>query len=84
MRRKKRMLGVYLWDYANNKPMDTELFKLQLQKCKELILAANMDGAVFCSSTLGDADLETNRILKQFVAENRNIKVPEIDWLRTR
>ena len=36
-----------------------------------------MDGVIFCSNTLGDADLETNRILKRYIAEYGDVEIGE-------
>ena len=64
------MMGVYLWDYAQKSDMDNGIFEGQLQLGKEMLLSGTLAGMVFCSGTLGDADIETNRILKRWVAEN--------------
>jgi len=69
------MIGVYVWDYAQNKPMDTDIYINQLEECKQLLLSRKIEGVVFCSSTLGDADIETNRILKAWVKENGDIEI---------
>ena len=69
------MTGVYVWDYAHKvtKPMDTVLFENQLKKSFELVEAKVTDGIVICSSTLGDADIETNRILKRYIEQYGDI-----------
>lgn len=66
---KKVMLGIYLWDYSEeaNCPMDTALFEKQMKAYFELIVAKKIDGVIVCSNTIGDADLETNRILKKYI-----------------
>ena len=69
------MLGVYLWDYAQKKAMDSEIFIRQLSDCKARLISGEIEGVVFCSSTLGDADIETNRILKNWVLENGDIQI---------
>jgi len=69
------MLGMYLWDYATEKKMDTNLFKQQLTRYTDLLQAGKIEGIIFCSSTIGDADLETNRILKQHIAEYGNLEL---------
>ena len=65
------MLGMYLWDYVDvgKQPMDSALFEKQLQRYFGLLREKKIEGIVFCSSTVGDADLETNKILKRYVAE---------------
>lgn len=61
------MLGVYLWDYASKTYMPTDLFKRQLDKYFGLLAEGSISGIVFCSSTLGDAPLETNAVLKEYI-----------------
>ncbi len=62
------MLGIYLWDYPNEKEMDTKLFEKQLRLYFDLLCDGKIKGVVFCSSTLGDADFETNRLLKKYIS----------------
>ena len=71
------MLGMYLWDYLDvgAKPMDPVLFERQLKTYFELLKSKRIQGVVFCSSTVGDADLETNKILKKYIAEQGNIEI---------
>jgi len=63
------MLGMYLWDYSDNTPMDSELFEKQLSYYFDLIKAKEIEGVVFCSSTIGDLDLESNKILKEYIVK---------------
>ena len=72
------MLGIYLWDYLDDgtKAMDPVLFEKQLKRYFGLLENGEIEGVIFCSSTVGDADLETNKILKRYIAEygDREIK----------
>ncbi len=74
----KKMLGVYLWNYLDEGGglMDSEAFERQVKRYFGLLEENAVDGVIFCSNTLGDADLETNRILKRYIAEygQREIK----------
>ena len=74
----QKMLGVYLWDYKDvgKQPMDGALFEKQIRRYFGLIENKAVDGVIFCFNTVGDADLETNRILKRCIAEygEREIK----------
>ena len=72
---KPTMLGMYLWDYAGAKPMDIALFEKQLSLYFELLQEKKIDGVVFCSSTIGDADLETNALLKSYIKEQGEIEI---------
>lgn len=61
------MLGIYLWDYPNEKEMDRELFKMQISLYFDLLKEGKIEGVVFCSNTVGDADFETCRLLKEYI-----------------
>lgn len=69
------MLGIYLWDYKKRREMDPKLFETQLSHYFNLLKDGKIDGVIFCSSTIGDADLETNRILKKYVREQGDIEI---------
>jgi len=67
---KPLMLGVYLWDYGGGaKPMDIARFTEELDLSFDMLRRGELEGVVFCSSTVGDADLETNRVLKEYIAK---------------
>ena len=68
---KKIMLGVYLWDYGGdpNGPMDEKLFRKQMSLYFDLVEKGKIEGIIFCSNTIGDSDLETCKILKEYIAE---------------
>ncbi len=74
---KKKMLGIYLYDYLDDKtqPMDIKLFEQQLSKYFELLKENKIDGIIFCSNTVGDAPLETNQMLKEYIAKYGNIEI---------
>ncbi|MBO7297511.1 MAG: hypothetical protein J6U60_00525 [Clostridia bacterium] len=71
------MLGVYLWDYVDTgkQPMDAVLFEKQLKHYFELLKSKRIEGVIFCSSTVGDADLETNKILKKYIREQGETEI---------
>lgn len=75
----KKMLGVYLWDYAEHREreMENEPFERQVKRYFGLLEEKAIDGVIFCSNTLGDADLETNRILKACIAEYGQREIEE-------
>ena len=66
---KKTMLGVYTYDYSVNAVMDAKIFEKQTRHYFDLLKEEKTDGVVVCSSTIGDADLETNRVLKRLIKE---------------
>lgn len=74
---KPNMLGVYLWDYKDvgKQPMDPVLFDAQLTKYFGMLRDKKTGGVVFCSNTVGDADLPTNRLLAQRIEEYGGIEI---------
>ena len=75
---KPLMLGIYLFDYGTGSvPMDPALFENQLSRYFELLKDGKINGVIFCSSTVGDAPLETNRILKEYVRKYGDEEIPE-------
>lgn len=71
------MLGVYLWDYVDlgKQPMDSVAFERQLARYFDLLEEKRIEGVIFCSSTVGDADLDTNRILKKYIQERGQTEI---------
>ena len=72
---KPLMLGVYLWDYGAQKDMDPGLFEYQLKSYITMLQEHQIQGIIFCSGCIGDAELETNRILKKYIAEYGNFEI---------
>ena len=72
------MLGIYLYDFLDDKtqPMDVALFKKQIEKYFGLLLKNRIDGVIFCSNTVGDAPLETNKILKEYIRKYGEKEIP--------
>ena len=63
---KRKMLGIYLWDYERNLPIEPRLFLRHMDYAKKLLDDGVIEGIVFCSGCIGDADLEANKILKEY------------------
>lgn len=72
---KRKMLGIYLWGYAEGMPMEPHRFQKQLQTYTKLLEDGKIEGIIFCSSCIGDAPLPTNLELKQFLAENADREI---------
>jgi len=75
---KPLMLGVYLWDYGGGAiPMDIARFEEQLSMSFDMLQSGSISGVVFCSSTVGDAELDTNRMLKEYIGKYGDNEVPD-------
>ena len=64
-----------IWECDKNQTMDSVLFKKQLRKYFELLKEKKIEGVVFCLNTVGDAGIETNRILKSYINERSDIEI---------
>ena len=69
---KRKMLGIYIWDYARLVPMEQERFKKQLEKYVTLLEENKVEGLIICSGCAGDANLETNYFLKDYLKSKFN------------
>ena len=71
------MCGVYVWDYSvdGGQEMDSVLFEKQLSKYFDMLISKKIEGVIVCSSTLGDAKLETNEILKKYIEKYKDIEI---------
>ena len=63
------MLGIYVYDYSTHNEMDSALLKDQLDYYFDLLRTKEIEGIVFCSSTLGDYDIEANKIIKEYITK---------------
>ena len=77
---KPLMLGMYLCDYTEKKKyyMDPVLFEKQLKHYFGLLEENKIEGVIFCSSTVGDAEFKTNKILKKYIAEYGDTEIKDV------
>lgn len=72
---KRKMLGIYLYDYASEKVMELSRFKRHLDYAVELLKAGEIEGIIFCSGCIGDMDLQANKYLKEYIALHGNDEI---------
>jgi len=66
---KRRLLGLYLWDYADRKPMPLDLVKFQSETALRLLHAGRIDGIIFVASCICDLELEAVEWTRKWIAE---------------
>ena len=66
---KRRLLGVYMWDFAEGKPLTMEQMKFQLERCYHWLKEGSVEGLVFCSNTILDIGLETVEYTRKWISE---------------
>ncbi|MGV8092007.1 MAG: BACON domain-containing protein [Mangrovibacterium sp.] len=67
---KPTLLGIYMWDFGNSKPIPVESMKLQLDFALEKLKQEQIDGMIFHCTPLCDLDLEAVRYSRQWIAEH--------------
>ncbi|MBO5836313.1 MAG: hypothetical protein J6Q92_00285 [Oscillospiraceae bacterium] len=72
---KRLMMGMYFWDYGNKKEIPLPIFEKQLSTYFELLKQKKAEGIIFCSNAIGDAGLETQALLKKYIAEQGDIDI---------
>ena len=55
---KRRMLGVYLYDFGNKRPADPDLVERELERAKELILDGTIEGFILHTNAVADLGYE--------------------------
>ena len=67
--KKPTLLGIYMWDFGNAKPITMELMKLQLNFALEQFKQGQIDGMIFHCTPLVDLGLEAVEYSKKWIAE---------------
>jgi len=66
---KPTLLGTYMWDFGNSKPITLELMKLQLDFALEKFQQGQIEGMIFHCTPLCDLGLEAVAYSKKWIAE---------------
>ena len=65
----KMALGIYWWDFGNNKPLPMELMKSQCETGLQLLKQGHVESLIFCGSWLCDRGLETVDWTRQWIKQ---------------
>jgi len=65
----RKMLGCYMWDYGNRKPMPVSLMESQCQMGLQWLKDGRIDGMIFLASCICDLELETVEWTKRWIQE---------------
>lgn len=69
----RRMLGCYLYDYGEDRPMDTCAAEFQLERYTRELKAGEAEGIVFCSNTVMDLNFEAVKFTRGWIEKYGNI-----------
>lgn len=72
---KPTLLGIYMWDFGNEKSITLELMKLQLDFAYEKLKQHQIDGVIFHCTPLCDLDLEAVHYARKWIAEHGDEKI---------
>lgn len=73
---KPTMLGIYMWDFGNSKPIPVDLMKLQLDFALEKYMHGKIEGMIFHCTPLVDPklDLEAVEYAIQWISKHAGLK----------
>ena len=75
---KKKMLGIYLYDFGKFEPMDPKLMELQCEVGLKLLKEGRLDGMIFeCNAVMG-VGFETDEWLRSWIQKVKDVEVPDI------
>jgi hypothetical protein len=72
---KPTLLGIYMWDFGNRKPITVESMKLQLDFALEKLKQGQIEGMIFHCTPLCDLDLEAVHYSRKWIAEHGDKRI---------
>jgi len=70
---KPTLLGIYMWDFGNSKPIPLEMMKLQLDFALEKFERHEIEGMIFHCTPLVGLGLEAVEYAKKWIAEHGDV-----------
>ncbi|MCL2304151.1 MAG: twin-arginine translocation signal domain-containing protein [Planctomycetaceae bacterium] len=67
---KRTLLGIYMWDFGQGKPLPMELMKMQCNTALEWLKNGTIEGMIFLASNICDMKIEAVEWAKQWIAEH--------------
>lgn len=72
---KPTLLGIYMWDFGNSKPISLDDMKLQLNFAYQKLKEKQIEGMIFHCTPLCDLDIEAVHYSRQWIAEHGDEKL---------
>lgn len=66
---KRTMLGIYMWDFGDARPVPSELMKHQCEYALQLLKKGEIEGMIFHCTPLVDMNIEAVQWSKDWIAE---------------
>ena len=67
--RHRKLLGLYMWDYGESRPMPAETMRDQCELGLQWLRSGRVEGLVFLASCIVDVGLQTVEYSRQLIAE---------------
>lgn len=69
---KRILLGCYMWDFGDSKPIPVEMMKLQCELGLKWLRSGEIDGLIFLGANVCDRNLEAVEWAREWIAEVGN------------
>ncbi len=71
--KKRTLLGIYMWDFGNGKPITIEAMEHQCSFGRKMFQEGQIEGMVFHCTPLCGLDLDSVKWSKQWIADNASV-----------
>lgn len=78
----RKLLGVYLWDYGDNKPMTTEAMRFQCERGLRWLREGRIEGMIFLATCIGDLEIEAVEWTRRWIAEVGDERMARVKRVR--
>ena len=65
----RKVLGCYMWDYGDKKPLSVELMRQQCELGLQWLRAGHIDGMIFLASCICDLDIEAVHWTREWIRQ---------------
>jgi hypothetical protein len=72
---KRRLLGCYMWNYGEKKPMTIDQMRYQCSLGLQWLKDGSIDGMIFLASCICDLGLDAVEWTRRWIAENGDLEL---------
>ena len=72
---KRTLLGIYMWDFGQSKPLPMDLMKMQCDTALKWLKTGTIEGMIFLASNICDMKIEAVEWSKRWIAEHGNLVI---------
>jgi len=73
--KKRTLLGIYMWDFGQGKPLPMDLMKMQCDQGLKWLKDGTIEGMIFLATNICDLKIEAVEWSKHWIAEHGREKV---------